>query len=49
MSWYSGSHVTPTSSALIERASPNARMFASTFACVSATPFGIPVLPDVYG
>ncbi len=48
MSWYSGSHVTPTSSPVISKASPKARMLASRLACDSATPFGEPVLPDVY-
>ncbi len=48
MSWYSGSHVTPTSSPVSSNASPKARMLASRLACDSATPFGDPVLPDVY-
>ncbi len=32
----------------MENASPKALTFASRFACESATPFGTPVLPDVY-
>ena len=48
MSWYSGSQLTTTSEGTACTAKPMPRMFASTFACVSVTPFGSPVLPEVY-
>jgi len=38
----------PMSSEVSWTASPIARMFASRFACVSVTPFGSPVEPEVY-
>jgi len=48
MSWYSGSQLTNTSVGRIPSARPIARMLARTLAWVSTTPFGWPVLPDVY-
>jgi len=50
MSWLSGSQLTPTSPSPV--ATPSGPFIASTFAdtlrCVSATPFGVAVEPDVY-
>ena len=48
MSWYRGSQLTPTSVGFLSSPAPIARMLASRFAWVSSTPFGWPVLPEVY-
>jgi hypothetical protein len=48
MSWYSGSQLTNTSLGVACTVGAMARMLASRLACVSATPFGLPVLPEVY-
>ena len=48
MSWYSGSQLTNTSFGPALTAAPMARTLASRFACVSTTPLGLPVLPEVY-
>src|SRR6185503_10051422 len=46
----SGSQLTPMSSGVIATADgpPNASMLAETLACVSATPLGVDVDPEVY-
>jgi len=48
MSWYSGSQLTNTSRGVASIACAIARMLASRLACVSTTPLGLPVLPEVY-
>ena len=48
MSWYSGSQLTNTSSVVARAPLAIARTLARRFACVSTTPFGLPVLPEVY-
>ncbi len=48
MSWYSGSQLTKTSRGVACTTCAIARMLASRLACVSATPLGLPVLPEVY-
>ena len=49
MSWFSGSQLTPRSSGEAATADGprNASMFAETLACVSATPLGDEVEPEV--
>ncbi len=47
-SWYRGSQLTNTSSGTIRAPLPIARILASRLACESTTPFGLPVLPEVY-
>src|ERR1019366_7441201 len=44
----SGSQLMKTSDSLALISLPMARMLASRLACVSTTPFGDPVLPEVY-
>ena len=46
--WLSGLRHAPTVSARSPRAAAHARIAQRKFACVSMTPFGVPVVPDVY-
>ncbi|CAM3855991.1 hypothetical protein COSO111634_27180 [Corallococcus soli] len=48
MSWYGGSQMTPTLSRRTWNAPEMSPRLCSRFACVSITPLGVPVLPDVY-
>ncbi|GMU11507.1 hypothetical protein ASNO1_77610 [Corallococcus caeni] len=48
MSWYGGSQMTPTLSARAWNAPWISDRLCSRFPCVSITPLGVPVLPDVY-
>ncbi|MCY1531900.1 hypothetical protein D9M68_671400 [compost metagenome] len=48
MSWFSGSQVTKVSLVQTERPSSIARMFAIRLACVTMTPLGAEVEPEVY-
>ncbi|CAM4451498.1 hypothetical protein COEX109129_27460 [Corallococcus exiguus] len=48
MSWYGGSQMTPTLSARAPNAPWMSDRLCSRLPCVSITPFGVPVLPDVY-
>ena len=47
-SWYSGNQLTNTSCGPAFTAPPIARTLAIRLACDSTTPFGLPVLPEVY-
>ena len=46
--WYSGPHASPTSSAVKPNSVTWAKFFHARLACVSITPFGRPVVPEVY-
>ena len=46
--WYSGPHARPRSASENPNSTTCARFFQARFACVSMTPLGRPVVPDVY-
>ncbi len=48
MSWYGGSQMTPTLSSRTSKAWEMSPRLCSRLPCVSRTPFGSPVEPDVY-
>jgi hypothetical protein len=46
--WYSGPQASPRSALVKPNSTMCARFFHARLACVSMTPFGRPVVPDVY-